>query len=141
MPWPNTPPASGKGEGKRQGTVEIGPFSKMPAKFFSSGTAANLGRSAALLFLALCEHANRNNGNTFKASDNALASDTGGAPRTICDARKKLEEHGLISCSRDKGESYIYTIPAFSFDWIRVADRPRLKKKPRALHASRVARP
>ena len=72
------------------GKVEIGSYSKMPRMFFGSGTAASLGPSAALLILALCEHANRNNSNTFKASDRALASDTGCAPRTICDSRKKI---------------------------------------------------
>jgi hypothetical protein len=141
MAWQRSSPGSGKSEGKRQGKVEIGPFSMMPRRFFASGTAANLGSSAALLLLALCEHANRNDANSFSASDNALAADTGCAPRTICDARKRLVEHGLISCTRQRGQSFVYTLPVFSFCWIQVKDRPREQKKPRALHASRPARP
>jgi len=121
--------------------VEIGPYSKIPCKFFGGGKAATLAPPAALLFLALCEHANRNNSNTFKASDNALAADTGYGTRTICDARKRLEERGMISCSRQEGQSYTYTLPVFSFEWIRVKDRPRKKRKPRAIHATRASQP
>lgn len=121
--------------------VEIGPFSKMPSKFFGSGTAASLGPSASLVFLALCEHANRNGSNSFKASDKALASETRYSPRSICDARKRLAERGLISCSREDGQSYKYELPAFSFDWIRLGERPRQKRKPRALYASRAGPP
>jgi hypothetical protein len=121
--------------------VEIGPFTKIPCKFFGSGTAASLRPSAALLFLALCEHANRINGNTFKASDRALASETGLGTRTICNARNRLIERGLISCSRQEGQSYVYTLPVFSFPWIRLEERPRQKKKPRAIHATRAKQP
>ena len=121
--------------------VEIGPYSKIPSKFFGSGTAANLRPSAALLFLALCEHANRHNSNTFKASDKALASETYYSPRTICDARKRLVEHRLISCERDNGQSFNYTILAMSLNWIPLVERSRPKRKPRALHASRARLP
>ena len=121
--------------------VEIGPYSKIPSKFFGSGTAANLKPSAALLFLALCEQANRHNSNTFKASDKALASETGLGTRTICDARKRLAERGLITCSRQMGQSYEYTIPKLSLQWVPLAERLRPKQKPRANHASLAAQP
>ena len=134
--WQNSAHSTGKTEEKRQGKVEIGLYSMMPRRFFGSGTAASLGPKAALLLLALCENANRNSGNTFKASDRALASETGYSPRTICEARKRLEERGLISCSRQEGQSYVYTLPAYSFDWTRLEDRPRQKKKSRAIHAT-----
>jgi hypothetical protein len=138
MAWQTALPTPLNKEGKHRGTVEIGLYSKMPRRFFGSGTAALIGSSAALLFLALCEHANRNNGNTFKASDNALASDTGLSPRTIFEARKTLIERELVSCSNEKGQSYVYTLLVYSFEWIRLADRPRPKLKPRALSASRA---
>ena len=141
MTWQNSSPPSGKSEGKRQGKVDIGRFSMIPRMFFGSGTAASLHPPAMVLFLALCEHANRNSGNTFKASDNALASDTGYAPRTICDARKQLQERGLISCKREEGESHFYTLSVYAFDFVRVDDRARQKLKPRAIHASRTHQP
>jgi hypothetical protein len=121
--------------------VQIGLYSQIPCKFFSSGTAASLGPAASLVFLALCENANRHGKNMFKASDKALASETGYSPRKICDARKRLIEKKLISCSRHDGESYDYTLFSYSFDWVRLEDRLRKKRKPRALYSSRAAKP
>lgn len=121
--------------------VDIGLYTAIPSKFFGSGTAASLGYSASLVFLALCEHANRNESNTFKASDKALASETGYGPRTICDARKTLIERGLICCTRPEGQSFNYTIPALSLKWVPLAERPRQKRKPRALHALKAGIP
>lgn len=126
------------GHGGETSTVEIGPFTKIPNKFFGSGKAAMLGPSASLLFLALCEHANRNSHVTFKASDKALASETTIAPRTICNARKKLLEYGLISYTRQKGQSYVYTLLKPSWEWKPLKERPRRALKPRALYASRT---
>jgi hypothetical protein len=141
MPPPDYSPFAKKSDGKPRGTVQIGPFSMMPRRLFASGTAARIGTSATIVLLALCEQANRNNGNTFKASDKALASETGLSPRTICDARKRLEEHKLISCSQKEGQSHEYTLPVFEFEWVCLEDRPRSKKRPRAIHATRAGKP
>jgi len=127
------------GEAPRK--VEIGLFTKMPSKFFGSGTASNIGPSAALIFLALCEHANRRGSNTFRASDRALASDTKYGPRTICNARKTLIERGLIECSREEGQSFTYTIPVLDLQWKPLAERPRKPRRPRALHAGQARIP
>jgi len=127
-----------KNEGRFAAPVDIGPFSKIPNKFFGSGIAAQVGPSSALLFLALCEHANRNSNMSFKASDAALASDTGLAPRTICQARKRLVEMKLVSCDRQDGRSYTYTLAKYNFTWMALRERPRSKRNPRALHASRL---
>jgi hypothetical protein len=118
-------------------TVEIGPYFKMPNKFFGSGTAQIIGPSASLLFTALHEHANREGKNIFKTSDKALASETALSTRTICDARKKLVEKQLITCSRNSGQSFIYTLSSLKLQWLPLAERPRLKRQPRALHAAR----
>ena len=120
--------------------VDIGNFSKMPNLFFGSGWAARLGLSPTVLFLALCEQANRNSANAFAVSDRALASDTGLGPRTICDARKCLVEEGLISCAREKGRSFTYTLSKYEFRWMGIKDRPRAKRKPRALKSARNER-
>jgi hypothetical protein len=118
--------------------VDIGPYSKIPNKFFGSGTAVKLGKTASLVYLALCEYANRNGSNTFKASDRALASETGLGTRTICDARKRLCEYGLISTSRLEGQGYNYTLPKLSLSWVPLVERLRSKRKPRALYAQRT---
>jgi len=114
------------------------PWSKMPSKFFGSGTAAMLGPSASLFYLALCEHANRHSSNKFIASDRALASDTNLSTRTICNARKLLVEKRAISCERGNGQSFTYTLLKQSLKWIALAQRPRPKRRPRANHASRT---
>jgi hypothetical protein len=122
-------------QSNRQQTVNIGPFTKIPNRLFGSGMARNLKSSATLLYVALCDHANRHGMNTFKASDRALESDTALSTRTICEARKRLRENGLITCTREDGETYVYTLPVPSWNWVPVAERPRIKMKPRAYGA------
>ncbi len=69
------------------GVIQIGAFSKIPNKFFGSGTAARIGPSASIMFLALFEVANRKGASSFSISDRTLAADTGVATRTIVEAR------------------------------------------------------
>lgn len=115
-------------------TVEIGGFTKIPNRLFGSGLARALRPSATVLYAALCEHANRNGSNTFKASDKALASETTLSTRTICDARKRLREKRLITVEQCPGQSFTYTLPVLSLEWVALADRPRGKQKPRGCH-------
>jgi hypothetical protein len=127
--------------GRREGIVvpvDIGLYTKIPSKFFGSGMASSLRTSASLFYLALFEHANRNASSTFKASDAALASETGLAPRTISDARKRLMEYGLIRCTREAGQSHRYTMVEQKLDWKPLKQRLRRKLKPRALHGTRT---
>lgn len=121
--------------------VDVGPFTKIPNRFFGSGMAARVGPTASLFYLVLCDYANRNSNNTFKASDKVLAADTGLAPRTFCNVRKCLCEHKLISYLRPPGQSYTYTVLKPSLDWVSHTGRPRPKSKPRALHARRSGIP
>jgi hypothetical protein len=117
--------------------VDIGLFSMMPKLFFGSGLGAELRVSTGYLFLALCEHANRNGANSFTVSDRALAADTGLAPRTICEARKRLVERKLITCVRENGRSFTYTLTKYELPWVAVKERIRAKRKARALHSIR----
>jgi len=127
---------SPKSPSAKASTVEIGLFTKVPRLLFGSGTAARLGRSALCLFVALCEHANRHGRTTFSASDEALACDTGMSPRTICDARKRLREHGMIQTVRTSGSAFRYTILPQAFEWKPLDQRQRRKLKPRAYRAT-----
>lgn len=121
--------------------LDIGPFARFPNKFFGSGIGRKVGRSPSLLYFALCENANRNRepSNTFKASDKALESETGLSARTIRNARIKLWENGLVEYSREPGESYTYTLLRPDLKWLKRADRPRHKQRPRAM-AVRMAK-
>jgi hypothetical protein len=116
--------------------IEIGPYAQFPNRFFGSGMGARLGPSAGYVYFALLDHANRVGKMSFSASDKALAGDTRIAPRTICNARKKLIEYGLISCEREKGRSHVYTLLKPSWDWKPLKERLRRTLKPRAYHAS-----
>jgi hypothetical protein len=139
--YTRSPPARSQwptGQGKAITTLDIGPFTKIPSKFFGSGLAARLGPSASLVYLALCEHGNRNSRNSFTASDKALSGDTTLGARTIYEARKKLSECGLITYSREPGNSYVYRLLVPSLEWKPLKERLRNKLKPRALHASRI---
>ena len=131
---PNSP------EQPRQKSVDIGLFAKFPNKFFGSGMARKVGRSGTVLYFALCENANRNrdSSNSFKASDNALASETGLSPRTIRNVRIKLRENGLVEYSREPGESYTYTLLRQDLKWLKRSERPRQKQRPRAMAARRA---
>lgn len=111
--------------------VQIGPFARFPNRFFGSGLAAKLGPSAALIYLDLCDHANREGDNTFRVSDRALAADTGIGPRTITEARKALIERDLIKCTQEPGKSYQYTLRTPSLKWKPQKERQRVKDKPR----------
>jgi hypothetical protein len=114
--------------------VDVGDYTKIPNRLFGSGMAAKLKPTASLFYVALCDHANRNGSNTFKVSDKVLASDTLLAPRTFCNARKRLEEFGLVSLTRQPGERYTYSILKPSLHWVSSSKRPRPKQRPRALH-------
>jgi len=120
--------------------LDIGLWARFPNKFFGSGMARKVGTSASVLYFALCENANRDQepSNTFKASDKALASETGLSPRTMRDARITLFENGLVSYSREPGQSYTYTLLRQELKWLKRSERPRQKLKPRAMAAARA---
>ncbi len=123
--------------GAQKPTLNIGPWARFPNKFFGSGMARKVGASASLLYFALCENANRPRepSNTFKASDKSLSSETGLSPRTMRDARTKLFENGLVTYSRPPGQSYTYKLLPQDLQWLKPIERPRQKRKPRAMAA------
>jgi hypothetical protein len=111
----------------------------MHNELFGSGLAAKLRSSAGWTYTALCNHANRKQSATFNVADSTLASDTGLAPRTIIEARKKLLAFGLIECAIFPGRSAVYTMKSFPLEWIPVKDRPRSKCKPRGNTSAKFA--
>jgi DNA-binding transcriptional ArsR family regulator len=120
--------------------LDIGPWARFPNKFFGSGMARKVGPSASVLYFALCENANRNRepSNTFKTSDKALASETGLSPRTMRNVRTKLLENGLVAYSREPGQNYTYTLLRQELKWLSRSERPRLKKRPRAMAVAKT---
>lgn len=119
-------------------TVDVGPFTKVPNKYFGSGKGQTVGPSATVLYFALCENGNRNSSNTFKASDKALASETSLSPRTLRNARIRLREHGLIAYSREPGQSFAYELLPQNLNWLPRENRPRNRMRPRAMAVIRA---
>jgi hypothetical protein len=122
-------------------SVDIGLFAKFPNKFFGSGMARKLGPSASLLYIALCENANRNRdrSNTFGARDRDLAWETGLSPRTIRNVRIKLSENRLVEYRREPGQKYTYTLLRQELKWFKPAERPpRQTLRPRGMAAARA---
>lgn len=46
----------------------------------------------------------------FKAKDSEVSKDAGVKPRSLCNARKKLQEYGIIRFAAGVGNVYVYTI-------------------------------
>ncbi len=127
----------------RKRGVDIGSFAKFPNKFFGSGMARKIGPSASVLYLALCENANRSRerSNSFRARDKDLAWETGLSPRTIRNVRAKLLENGLAHFRREPGQNYTYTLTRQDLKWFKPAERPpRQKQRPRGMAAQRAER-
>jgi hypothetical protein len=120
--------------------LDIGDWARFPNKFFGSGTGRKVGTSTCVLYFALCETANRNRepSNTFKTSDKRLASETGLSSRTMRDARIRLLENGLVSYSREPGQNYTYTLLRQELKWLKRSERPRQKRKPRAMAVAKT---
>lgn len=118
---------------------ELGPYFVVPKGLFQNGIAARIGPYAVAIYAALCEWANRKNGNVVSVSDRSLAADTGVAERTIRDIRALLLNNGLVSLNREPGQSYTYTLlPVTLAPRVPVKQRPRQPKKQRALYAPRL---
>lgn len=128
-------------EPQRERPFDIGQFARFPNRFFGSGMARKLGSSAIVLYIALCEHANRSreSSNTFEARDRDLAWETDLSPRTFRNARIKLLENDLVVYRHDPGQKYTYTLLRPELKWFKVAERlPRQKRKPRGMAAARA---
>jgi hypothetical protein len=118
--------------------VDVGPrFFEVPGQLFGSGLAQTLGSTTTLLYVALWETADRQRrpGNTFGTTDKNLSSETGLSPRTIRNARNRLIEKDLLRCTQEAGEKLEYTLLPLNLNWTPRDERPRAKKRPRAMRS------
>jgi hypothetical protein len=72
-----------------------------------TGLLGRMKPSEVLLYLFLMERSERLCTRVIRAKDCEMG---GVSPRAARDARIKLQEYGLIQCSRGTGNVYIYTI-------------------------------
>jgi hypothetical protein len=62
------------------------------------------------LYVYLMEESERRCTREIVATDSQVTQLVGAASRTLCNARKKLQEHGLIQYRSGQGNRYIYQI-------------------------------
>lgn len=86
------------------------PFFGMPQAFIRSGFCPKMKAGEIRLYLCLMHRSERNSSREVTMTDESVRKDVGAAPRTLCNARKKLQERGLIQCRRIEGNKYMYII-------------------------------
>lgn len=75
-----------------------------------SGLWANMRPGEKDLYVYLMEESERYRTRELRRTDAEIQAAVGTAPRTLCDARKRLAEHGLIVYRRGSGNKYTYVI-------------------------------
>jgi hypothetical protein len=85
-------------------------FFGVPQFVVRSGLWANMKPSVRCLYVSLLHESERRSTRQFKIKDSDLERLSGLATRTISDARKKLQELGLILYRSGAGNIYTYTI-------------------------------
>lgn len=132
------PPSASRHREESPKGVDIGPFFKVPNRFFGSGEAAKLGCSAGWVYIALLDQANRKGSMTFSVSDGALSADTGLGKSTLREARKRLADAGLVTFRLEPGRSPEYSLSKRSMTWKPVRERKRKTGKARGAGFGRI---
>jgi hypothetical protein len=99
--------ASRKGESRL--TVMLDSFFGIHPWVVRSGLWAKLKPGEVNLYIYLLEESERRCTRQLTVTDEEVRT-VGTAPRTLCNARKKLQEYGLIHYKRGEGNKYTYTI-------------------------------
>lgn len=91
-------------------TVMIGRFFGMPQELIRSGIWKELKPGEKDLYVCLLHRSERHRTRTMTVPDAEVRKEVGTATRTCCDARKKLQERGLITYKREEGGAYTYEL-------------------------------
>src|SRR5579863_5491458 len=97
------------GKGEPCLTVMIDSFFGIHPWVVRSGLWAKLRPGEVNLYIFLLEESERRCTRQLTVTDEEVRT-VGTAPRTLCNARKKLQEHGLIRYELGQGNKYKYTI-------------------------------
>jgi|GraSoiStandDraft_57_1057295.scaffolds.fasta_scaffold312120_1 hypothetical protein len=82
----------------------------IPQHVIRSGLWANMKPSQQSLYICLMHESERCSTRLLRRPDASLCELSGLSSRAFCDARKKLQEIGLIQCRRGAGNIYLNTI-------------------------------
>lgn len=91
-------------------TVMIDRFFGLPQSLIRSGVWANMKPSEWSLYVCLMHDSEQYRTRELVRTDAQLCQSTGMSSRALCDARKKMQERGLVVCERTTGNVYLYTI-------------------------------
>lgn len=91
-------------------TVMLDSFFGLHTHVVRSGLWAKMKPGEKDLYVYLMEQSERRLTRLIKATDADIHDLVGVAPRTLCNARKKLKEYGLILYKAERGNRYAYTI-------------------------------
>jgi hypothetical protein len=96
--------------GKNSVTVMIDAFFGMHPHLVRSGLWRKLKPGEKDLYVYLMEESERCCTREIRVTDAQVREGVGAAPRTLCNARKKLKEYGLIHFKAGQGNRYTYII-------------------------------
>jgi len=88
----------------------IGRFFGMPQELFRNGIWKQMKPGEKDLYTCLAHRSERSRNRRLTVSDAEMYEEAGVAPRTCCNARKKLQELGLIEYERERGGRYTYEL-------------------------------
>ena len=91
-------------------TVMLDSFFGLHPHVVCSGLWAKMKPGQKDLYVYLMHESERCRTRVIKAIDRDIQLAVGIASRTLCDARKKLREYGLILYQSEQGNRYTYTI-------------------------------
>jgi replication initiation and membrane attachment protein DnaB len=100
-------------------TVVVERYFGVPQQVIRRGTWAKLKPSEQSLYICLLHDSERYSSRELRRTDAQMTELTGVSSRALCDARKKLQEHGLIQYRRSSGNVYVYAIcnPETKLPW------------------------
>jgi len=82
----------------------------IPQYLIDSGLFKQLKPGHLKLYMFLMFKSERNSTRLLLCTDSAIRQGANVAPRTSCNARKKLQEYGLIKYRKTTGNKYVYEI-------------------------------
>jgi len=91
-------------------TTMFEPFFGLHQEIVRSGLWAKMKPGERSLYVYLMEQSEHYCTRKLKRTDAQVRAAVGTAERTICNARKRLQEYGLIQCTMAEGNKCVYTI-------------------------------
>lgn len=113
-------------------TVMFDRYFGIPQHVVRAGVWSQMKPSEQSLYVCLMHDSERYSTRQLRRTDAVLCGLTGLSARAFCNARKKLQERGLVRCRRGSGNVYVYTLcdPQTSAPWPGDPKQPiRYQKK------------